>query len=74
MVGIDVKMIFSILSVLLMKGYEIAHERRKKSIWKEKPKKSPFFAPKSEKCHEVSSGRQPTRKSPKGDETEKENA
>ena len=57
-----------------MKGYEIAHERRKKSIWKEKPKKSPFFAPKSEKCHEVNSGRQPTRKSPKGDETEKENA
>ncbi len=25
-----------------MKGYEIAHERRKKSIWKEKPKKSHF--------------------------------
>ena len=58
-----------------MKADEITHERRKKAIWKEKPKKSPFSAPKSEKYHEVSSGREATNsKESEGDETEKENA
>jgi len=32
MIGINVKMIFLILSALLMKGDKIAHERRKKAI------------------------------------------
>lgn len=58
MIGINVKMIFLILSAFLMKGDKIAHERRKKQFERRKVMKSPFFAQKSENRHEESSRRE----------------